>query len=38
MYENDMDQFLSNQEYINRTYEEKYKEKFIQQIIPFINI
>lgn len=38
MYENNMDQFLSNQEYINKTYEEKYKEKFIQQIIPFINI
>ncbi len=36
--DNNAEQFLSNQEHIGKLSQEKYKEKFLQQIIPFIDI
>ena len=37
-YTNDMDQFLKNQDHINKLREEKYKDKFLDKIISIINI
>jgi hypothetical protein len=37
-YSNDMDQFLKNQEHINKLSEEKYKDKFLSKITTLINI
>ena len=37
-YTNDMDQFLKNQDHINKLREEKYKDKFLSKIISIINI
>lgn len=37
-YENDIDQFLKNQEHINKLSEEKYKDKFLTKIINIITI
>jgi hypothetical protein len=37
-YTNDIDQFLKNQEHINKLSEEKYKDKFLSKIISIINI
>jgi hypothetical protein len=36
--DNGQDQFLANQEHIEKMSEEKYKEKFIQNIIPLISL
>jgi S-adenosylmethionine synthetase len=37
-YMNDMDQFLKNQDHINKLSEEKYKDKFLAKIISIISI
>ncbi len=37
-YENNVDQFLKNQEHINKLNEEKYKDKFLNKIINIITI
>jgi hypothetical protein len=37
-YSNDMDQFLKNQDHINKLSEEKYKDKFLSKITTLINI
>jgi hypothetical protein len=37
-YENNMEQFLKNQEHINKLSENKYKDNFLNKIIPLINI
>jgi len=37
-YTNDIDQFLKNQDHINKLREEKYKDKFLSKIISIINI
>ena len=37
-YMDDMDQFLKNQEHINRLMEQKYKDKFLLKIISIITI
>jgi hypothetical protein len=37
-YTNDIEQFLKNQEHINKLSEQKYKDKFLQKIIQIISI
>ena len=37
-YNNDIDQFIKNQEYISKLSEQKYKDKFFLKIITIINI
>jgi len=37
-YTNDVDQFLKNQEHINKLREEKYKDSFLSKIVSIINI
>ena len=37
-YTNDMDQFLKNQDHINKLSEEKYKDKFLLKIITLVSI
>jgi len=37
-YVNDLDQFLKNQDYINKLHDEKYKDKFLSKIILIIDI
>jgi hypothetical protein len=37
-YQNDIEQFLKNQEHINKLSEQKYKDKFLQKIIQIISI
>jgi hypothetical protein len=35
-YQDDIDQFINNQEYINKMSEQKYKERFLLKIIELI--
>ncbi len=36
--DNNLDQFMANQEHISSLSQEKYKDKFLQQIIPYIEL
>ena len=37
-YNDNIDQFIKNQEHINKLSDNKYKNKILQKIIPIINI